>query len=552
MQIGLVMTIVAAVSGVASADGKVVILQGPRADRWFEAAKSRAECVMVEDLSEVPRGATVVLPDRTLSSKELAALPTLVNNRRILALGRSVFTEGGPTAAGILHVGKDYYYVPLLYSLNGWGIGSRFRDPDTYRARAQWCARQGAQGLGLFTFGGTLPERVGQQMTDTIGDCFKQFGDWKPRPWRPALVGLPGTAKVLFMHTSDVERMEPEAAAEWAEQLGANVIAVIVSRFRDQGIYDSRFLVPDTAPEHAGADNDVTLLPRLIEAFKQRKIAVWANILGGPSSIPVPESQQQVLQDGSLFGRGCPLRGAAYYDTLAQIMEEVLIKFPYITCITLDEPQIRCSGWKQWGCFCEQCQEAFQKEYGYELTPENAIVDHGPDKHQSLTEDFHRFRIRLMNEGVFEKYRRAVNRVRPGTPLLVWAPTNYGVSGIEPQSAVLYGLNAYGPEYRDGPGGPDEYLNHPRQFLPRAESIVALRDTIGKLRDIATSITRVDCFADAEVISWGQAADRSWWPVMVSTWGGSVRYCAFDPLSSEGGDSESAASLLKWLTESGS
>jgi len=545
LQIGLMMTIVAVVFGVANADRKVVILQGPGADRWFDAAKMQAEGMMVQDLSEVPQGASVVLPDRTLSSEELAALPTLIRKSRVLALGRSVFTEGGPTAAGVLHVGKDYYYVPLLYTLNGWGIGSRFDDPDMFRARAQWCARQGAQGLGLFTFGGTLPERVGQQMTDTVGDCFKQFEDWKGRLRRPALVGLPETATLMFMHINDVERMEPEATAEWAERLGANVVSLTVSRFRARGIYASRFLVED-------AGNDVTYLPRLIEACKQRKIAFWANIMGGPSAIPVPEGQQQVLQDGSLFGRGCPLSGAAYYDTLAQIIEEVLTKFPYISCITLDEPQIRCSGWREWGCFCEQCQEAFQKEYGYELTPENVIVDHGPGEKQSLTEDFHHFRIRLMNEGVFEKYRRAINRVRPGTPLLVWAPTNYGVSGIEPQSAVLYGLNGYGPEYRYGTGGSGAYLNHPQQFLPRAEHIVALRDTSGKLKDLAASITRVDCFADAEVISWGQAADRSWWPVMVSTRGGSVRYCAFDPLSPEGGDSASAASLLEWLTESGS
>ena len=120
---------------------------------------------------------------------------------------------------------------------------------------------------------------------------------------------------------------------------------------------------------------------------------------------------------------------------------------------------MRCSGWKEWACFCEQCREAFQKEYGYGLTPENVIVDRGPAERQLLADDFHRFRIRLMNEGVFEKYRRTINRVRPGTPLLLWEPTNYGELGVEPQSAVLYGLNAYGPEYRAGAGGgADEYL----------------------------------------------------------------------------------------------
>jgi len=484
-----------------------------------------------------------VLPDRTLSSKELAALPTLIRKSRVLALGRSVFTDGGPTAAGVLHVGKDYYYVPVLFAVNG----SRFRnDPDAYRGRAQWCARQGAQGMAVFSYGGTVPERVGQQLTDAIGDSFKQFEDWKGRLRRPALVGLPETATVMFMHINDVGRIDPEGAAEWAERLGANVVSLTVSRFRVRGVYDSSFLVQDAA-------NDVTYLPRLIEACKQRKIAFWANIMGGPSALSVPESQQQVLHDGSLFGRGCPLSGAASYDTLAQIIEEVLTKFPYISCVTLDEPQLRSYGWKDWGCFCEQCQEAFQREYGYELTPENAIVNYGTDKRQSLTEDFYRFRVRLMNEGVFEKYRRAINRVRPGMPLLLWEPRNYGELGVEPQSAVLHGLNAYGPEYRQGTGdGADGYLNHPRQFLPRAENIVALRDTDGKLRVVATSITRVDCFADAKVLSWGQAADRSWWPVMVSTRGGSVRYCAFDPLSPEGGDSASAASLLEWLTESGS
>ncbi len=552
LRLSITIVVLLVVVEMGSAAREVAVLEGPGAEQWQQALATRAECTVVSDLSQIPAEATVVLPDRTLSDEEMTALAELQQTSRILALGKSVFTDGGPTASASLHVGKNYYYVPLLYP---YGVDWQ---ADRYEATAQWCAENGAHGIGVFCYVFTVPDAhrraTAEQrlaMTETIIKCFHSFEGWMnaPQTPRPPLAGMPQVPKLMFMHINDVKRVSPEGAAEWAEHLGCNVICLAVDRFRTHRIYASRFLVEKVEREGKEVEvaNSPDYLPRLIEACKQRHIAFWANICEDGPEAPT-DNQKQVKDDGTLYGRACPLSGAAHFDTIAQIIEEVLAKFPYISCITLDEPWMHCSGWKSWGCFCEKCKVAFHNEYGYELAPERVIVDHGPDQRQSLTEDFYRFRVRLMNEYVFEKYRRAINRARPGTPLLAWEPKNYDVSGIEPQSAVLYGLNAYGPEYGHGPGN-SWYLNHPETFRPRQEHIIRITQAAGQPRPLYADITRVDCFAEAEVKALGQARDASWWPVLVSAREDAVRYCAFDPLQEKGGDAEIAAGLVQWLTQ---
>ena len=532
----------------AAAGAEIVVLKGPGAEQWRQALAAHRKCAIVGDLSGIPAGATVVLPDRTLTAEEMGALSELRKTSRALALGKSVFTDGGPTAAASLHVGKNYYYVPLLYP-----IYVKY-DSARYEAIARWCAENGAHGLGVFCYCYTMPKPNDPErtaMNETVARCFRSFDAWRkpPKTVRPALAGMPPAPKLMFMHINDVRRVGPEGAAEWAEHLGCNVICLAVDRFRTHGIYDSRFRVETVVRKGkpVKVSNTPDYLPRLIEACKQRNIAFWANIVdGGPE--PPTDEEKQVLYDGTLYGQACPLRGAAHHDRICQIIEEVLGKFPYISCITLDEPWMSCGGWKKWGCFCECCKEAFRKEYGYELTPGKAIVDHGPGKRQSLTEDFHRFRVRLMNEYLFEKYERAVNRARPGTPLLLWSPRNYGIEGIEPQSAALHGLNAYGPEFTRSAGN-GAYLNHPETFQPRQENIAGIKREGGQLRPLHAGITRVDCFADARALALGQAPDGSWWPVLISTRTDSVRYCAFDPLAKTGRDDRIAAELIQWVVK---
>ena len=212
-----------------------------------------------------------------------------------------------------------------------------------------------------------------------------------------------------------------------------------------------------------------------------------------------------------------------------------------------------CGGWKKWGCFCGRCKEAFQKDYGYELAPEKVINDYGSEEHQTLTKDFLQFRIRIMNEYLFGKYRRAINRARPGTPAFGSTTGGYDIQGLEPQSAVLHGLSGYGTEYPRG-AGHRGYLNHPETFRPRQERIIRIKgDDIkgdgGQPRSLDVHVARVDCFADAQVLARGQAPDGSWWPVLVRAQRDEVRYCAFDPLAETAGDEQLAARLVQWVVK---
>ena len=541
-----VMVVAIATTAGPAAELDVAVIRGPGAEAWLSALQPCGTVRIIDDIQDVPRGCAVVLPDRVLSSRELAELPLLLRRSRVLALGRSAFTGGGPSAAELLHVGKDYYYVPILYphAMQEGGYAE-------LRRTAELCARHNAHGMAIFAYVHTTPERGGPEVPNVIRDCFASFPSWKHRE-RIAPVGVPRVPKVLYLHVGDVPRIGPEAVVQWAHQIGANTVSLNVSRFRKPNtfaLYDSRFTIAEREVngETVPVENVyVDYLPRLIAAAKKFDIAVWANIFWRDTA-PLPQEQRQVLQDGTRGLRPCPLSGAEYYDTLTDVVEEVLSRYPYISCVGLDEFQLRCRSWKTWGCFCPQCKAAFADQYGYELEPERVIIGFGGEGKQSLTPDFHRFRVSLMNKMVFEKFRRAINRVRPGTPLLLWESRNYGVLGVEPASAIMYGLNGYGPEYWSQ-SGTGEYLNPPRRFWPRSEPIVGIVGADGVRRRVAVEIIRVDCFEDAHTLRWGIATDGSQWPVEVSARADAVRYCAFDPLNSRNGDPEMAAALLAWLT----
>lgn len=539
-------------AGGAEADQKVVVLQGPGAEAWVKRLSVRGrEASVIKTLEDCPAGAVLVLPDQFLNARELASLEALLQGPgigRVLAMGQSAFTDGGPTAATSLKVGKAYYYVPILYPRRtepGQGKYEQFLEA------AKFCARQGANGLATFSYLYTTPAYWGQAGTDTLRRCFESFEDWKTRQ-RPTPLGVRATPKVLFLHTGDTWRIDAQGAARWAADLGCNTVQLTVSRFhfgKGMALYPSKFTAKTVlykGKKEVPAENPTpTYLPDLIEACRKRNLDVWVNLFWGSTARPLPEDQRQVIQDGSRGIRPCPLSGAEHIDYLCDILEEVLAKYPAIRCVGLDEFHIRCRSWRTWGCFCPACKERFAEEYGYELKPETAILGWGKPGRQSLTDNFLEFRYRVMNEMVFEKLRRAINRVRPGLVMLEWAPRNYAVWGIDPVSAIRHGLQGYGPEYWNGPGTPGGYLNYPERFVPRREPIIALQGPVGK-RQRKGSIVRVDCFDDAKVLCWGVSADRSRWPAMVESRGGKVRYCSFDPLAGQSPDEVLVDDLLDW------
>lgn len=546
---------------------EVVVLDGPDADAWRTLLSSRAEVGDAGDLRRVPEGATVVLPDRLLTKDELKRLRALPPSVRVLAIGRSVYSKDGGSAAGVLGVGKHYQYIPLLYP--------KWLDYDMkrYEQIARWAAEQGAQGLGVFSYAHTLPASSDQPNFEVIRDVFGAYEGWKSAEAfdEPRSPGLKQTPLVLFMHKNDTQRVGPEEAVAWAQKLNANTISVEVSRVRTRGVYPSRFTQHDEL-EYQGRmikpDNDLDYLPRLLAAAESADIAVHANIMTKHSPHPTEPNERQVMS--SDFGSGepppreapCPISGARHYDDMAAIAEELLRMYPQIAAIELDEPRIYNSKWTDWACFCDGCREVFKERYGYELTPANVIdypqfEDLEPDerrKHttkggrQSINAEFREFRTWMMNELVLEKFRRAINRVRPGTALVVWQPRTYEAFGFSP-AAIMYGVSVFGPEYMDGPGSP-RYLNHPDAFFPRFEQIVRAVDVqSNEERPLEAEIVRVDLFHRATPLLWGETADESRWVLLSSADDGRAMYVAFDPLREPERNQEVLDRIMAWMAD---
>ncbi len=528
--------------------GEIVVLDGPNADAWRQTLSQHARVSEVRAMDQVPEEATLIIPDRLLTRAELQRLKTLPSSVRVLAIGRSAYSENGSSAAGVLGVGKHFQYIPLLYP--AW----LDYDMERYEKIARWAAEQGAQGMGVFSYTHTLPERTDKPNFEVIRDVFASYESWKSGEVRdqPHSPGLKETPLVLFMHKNDTLRVGPEQAVEWAQQLNANTISVEVSRVRTRSVYPSQFTI-EGEHEFQGrkikVENDLDYLPRLLAAADKVGIAVHANIMTKHSPRPTEPDERQVMSSDVDSGQPpqreapCPISGARHYDDMARIVEELLTKYPQIAAIELDEPRIYNRGWVDWACFCQGCGEAFKERYGYELTPANVIIypqfeDAEPEerrKHttkggrQSINAEFHEFRTWLMNELVIEKFRRAINRVKPDTALIVWQPRTYEAFGFSP-GAINYGVSVFGPEYMDGPGSP-RYLNHPDAFFPRYERVVRVVDAQGEdASSLDAEIVRVDRYHKATPLLWGEAEDRTRWVLLSSADDERVMYVAFDPL----------------------
>lgn len=545
---GLALAIATLMAAQAAAAGEIVVLNGPNADAWRQALSQRARVSDIRSIDRVPQDATVIIPDRLLTKAELERLKALPPSVRVLALGRSAYSDNGSSAAQVLGVGKHFQYIPLLYP--AW----LDYNMEKYEQIARWAAEQGAQGMGVFSYTHTLPERANNRNFEVIRDVFAKYESWKPQRVldNPRSPGLKPTPLVLFMHKNDTLRVGPEEAVEWAQKLNANTISVEVSRVRTRSIYPSRFTI-EGEHEFQGrkikVENDLDYLPRLLAAADKAGIAVHANIMTKQSPLETRPDERQVMSSDFDSGQEpkreapCPISGARHYDDMGLIVEELLTKYPQIAAIELDEPRIYNQGWVDWACFCKGCGEAFKERYGYELTPANVIIypqfeDDEPAerrKHttkggrQQINAEFQEFRTWLMNELVIEKFRRAINRVKPDTALVVWQPRTYEAFGFSPGS-INYGVSVFGPEYMDGPGSP-RYLNHPDAFVPRVERIVRVVDARGgEGYSLDAEIFRVDRYHKAEPLLWGESEDRSRWVLMSSARDGQLLYVAFDPL----------------------
>ncbi len=546
---------------------EVVVLDGPRADAWRQALAEHATVSDVTTLERVPEGATVIVPDRLLTKAELDQLEKLPENVRVLSLGRSAYVEGGSSAASVLGVGKHYQYIPLLYP--AW----LDYDMQRYEKIARWAAEQGAQGMGVFSYVHTLPDRSDKANFEGVREVFGSFESWKtPEAMAsPRSPGLKQTPLVLFMHKNDTLRAGPEEAVAWAQELNANTISVEVSRVRQRSVYPGQFTYHEPL-EFKGKmvmpKNELDYLPRMLAAAAEADIAVHANLMTKQSPRTTEPHERQVMSSDFQSGEAppreapCPISGARHYDDMAAIAEELLRLYPQIAAIELDEPRIYNSKWIDWACFCDGCGAVFKERYGYELTPANVIdypqfEDSEPAerrKHtteggrQSINADFQEFRTWMMNELFLEKFRRAMNRVNPATALVVWQPRTYEAFGFSP-GAINYGVSVFGPEYMDGPGSP-RYLNHPDDFIPRHEPIVRLVNVESdEEQPLEAEIVRVDLFDRAQPLLWGEAADESRWVLLSSADEGRILYAAFDPLRD--GDPSNAVldRVLEWVKE---
>lgn len=540
----------------------VVVLDGPQADAWRQLLSAHASIASIQDIGQMPQPATLVIPDRLLTKDELAQLHQLPPSVRVLAIGRSAYSENGSSAARVLRVGKHFQYIPLLYPkwLN--------YDMNRYEQIARWCAQQGAQGMGVFSYAHTLPDSTDKPNFEVIRDVFGSYESWKTQEVldAPHSPGLKRTPLVLFLHKNDTQRVGPEQAVDWARKLNANTISVEVSRMRTRGVYPSRFTQSQEL-EYQGKmlkpDNDLDYLPRLLAAARKTDVAVHANIMTKHSPRPTEPGERQVMSSEYTAGKEpqreapCPLSGAMHYDDMAAIAQEILSLYPQIAAIELDEPRIYNQRWTDWACFCPACRESFCKRYGYELTPANVIdspqnEDETLQQHttaggrQTINADFRDFRMWMMNELVLEKFRRAMNRVRPEAALVVWQPRTYEAFGFSP-SAIMYGVSVFGPEYMDGPGSP-RYLSHPEAFYPRQERIVQAVDAqSGQAHALSAEIVRVDLFDQALPLLWGEAEDGSRWALLTSAGEGRVMYVAFDPLR-DGGKAEDVLRRVRdWI-----
>ncbi|MFA9478960.1 hypothetical protein ACERK3_11755 [Phycisphaerales bacterium AB-hyl4] len=543
---------------------EVVVLDGPQAEAWRQAISQRATVSDVRAMDQVPEQATLIIPDRLLTRTELEHLKSLPRSVRVLAIGRSAYSENGSSAASVLGVGKHFQYIPLLYP--AW----LDYDMDRYKSIARWTAEQGAHGMGVFAYVHTLPDRSEAPNFEVIRDVFGAYESWKKEEVldEPRSPGLKQTPLVLFMHRRDTLRAGPEEAVDWARKLNANTISVEVSRVRTRSVYPSQFTY-EGEHEFQGRmvtpENDLDYLPRMLAAAEEADIAIHANIMTKHSPRPTEPHERQVMS--SDFGSGedppreapCPISGARHYDDMAAMVEEMLTKYPQIAAIELDEPRIYNRGWIDWACFCQGCNEVFKERYGYNLTPANVIdypqfEDSEPDERrahtteggrQSINADFQEFRTWMMNELLLEKFRRAINRVKPDTALVVWQPRTYEAFGFSP-GAINYGVSVFGPEYMDGPGSP-RYLNHPDTFYPRHERVVRAVDVQDdEAQSLDAEIVRVDLFHLAQPLLWGEAEDRSRWVLLSSAQDGRVMYVAFDPLRDDQAH-DVLGRILNWI-----
>lgn len=546
---------------------EVVILQGPNVQAWRTAVGSGIKTSVVRDLKQVPAKATLILPDRLLTPAELDQLDKLPADVKVLAIGRSAYSTNGKSPARTLGVGKHFQYIPLLYP--AW----LKYDMKKYEEIARWAAANNAQGIGVFSLTHTLPERSDQPNFEVVRDVFGAYASWKKKEIldNPRSPGLKQTPLVLFMHKNDTVRTGPEEAVAWAQKLNANTISVEVSRVRTRGVYPSRFTQHEEL-EYQGRmikpDNDLDYLPRLLEAAKQANIAVHANIMTKHTMYTTRPDERQVMASDFKSGKEpereapCPVSGARHYDDMAAIVEELLQMYPQLVGIELDEPRIYNRQWTDWACFCKGCQALFKERYGYDLTPANVIdspqfeddepgtrnANKAAAARQTINSDFNQFRTWMMNELIIEKFRRAINRVRPDTALIVWQPRTYEAFGFSP-SSILYGVSVFGPEYMDGPGSP-RYLNHPDAFTPRFERIVNSVNTQNNTKqELNAEIARVDLFHLARALYWGEAEDGSKWSLLTQTNDGRVMYVAFDPTTAKDQAGELMNTILSWIRD---
>jgi len=560
----LAMAVTAAVPASEALAGDVVILNGPRAQSWHTEVSRQNKARMARDLSQIPADATLILPDRLLTPAELDQLQKLPASVKILAIGKSAYSTNGKSPARTLGVGKHFQYIPLLYP--AW----LKYDMKKYEEIARWAAQNNAQGIGVFSLTHTLPERSEQPNFEVVRDVFGAYESWKKKETldAPRSPGLKQTPTVLFMHKNDTVRTGPEDAVAWAKKLSANTLSVEVSRVRTRGVYPSKFTQHEEL-EYQGRmikpENDLDYLPRLLAAAKEADVAVHANIMTKHTMYTTRPDERQVMASDFASGKDpereapCPISGARHYDDMAAIVEELLQLYPQLVAIELDEPRIYNRNWTDWACFCKGCQQLFKERYGYDLTPANVIdtpqfEDDEPDKRnnrknakQTINSDFAQFRTWMMNELIIEKFRRAINRVKPDTALIVWQPRTYEAFGFSP-SSILYGVSVFGPEYMDGPGSP-RYLNHPDAFSPRFERIAQIVNAQNNEKhELSAEIARVDLFHLARPLFWGEAEDGSKWSLLTQTLDERVMYVAFDPTTARNESGELMKTILEWIS----
>ncbi len=539
-----------------------VVLDGEGTDAWRELLAERANFRVLRetDVAVAADSKLFVLPDRLLTDQELARFEGR-SDSRVLAFGKSAYSEGGSTAARALGVGQFFRYLPILYPIY------IDYDADKLEEIARWTADEGAHGVALFSYVATVPTgEGGEGIFERTRTIFRSYPEWMTAEAKgdPAPVSDIDARRVLFLHLNDTKRIGPEDAVAWAQRLHANAISVEVSRVRLRNLYPGRFATGEPVVyqgETRKPDDDVTYLPRLLAAAAEAGISVHANIMIAHSPRPAEEDEMQRMSSGSTGPLPCPLSGARHYDDLAAIVEELLTMYPEISVIDLDEPRIYTRGWKDWACFCRACGELFAERYGYALKPVNVIeypkgeVEEANviDGHkitegrQSINRDFREFRVWMMSERILEKFRRAINRVRPETPLLLWSPVSYDAFGIDPVEAVLHGVTILGPEFPRR-AGPRIFLNHEEKFYPVEERVAAAVSADGQWREeIHAAITRVKIYGDATVRVWGESADGARWPLLVSSNGGRVLYCALDPLRTGPGGERLRSLVLDWI-----